>query len=267
MQTARAEWGGGKEGMIFKQTDGPPHYRFPHLAEFAELRHAVFTRRGGTSRGAFESLNVSFGLGDPDQRVQENRQRISNLLGGRPLVCIHQVHGSEVAIRDDGGAERPREIAVADAIVTARSGILLTVQVADCQPVLLYDPLRRVAAAVHSGWRSSLRNIIGRSVAVMRKRFGSEPQDLLAGIGPSLGPCCAEFVNYRSEIPRRLWSYKLSDNRFDFWAMSRDQLIEAGLAADRIMVSGLCTRCRTDLFFSYRGERLTGRFAAVIGIE
>ena len=267
MQVTHAQWTGDGEAMIFRQTDGPPRYQFPHLAEFADLRHAVFTRHGGVSRGAFESLNVSHALGDPVHRVRANRQRISTVLGGRSLVCIHQVHGSEVAISEDGDSGRQREIAVADAIVTARSGMLLTVQVADCQPVLLYDPLRRVVAAVHSGWRSSLLNVIGRCVAVMQKRFGCVPSDLVAGIGPSLGPCCAEFVNYPSEIPPRLWCYKRSDNRFDFWAMSRDQLIDAGLAAGNICVSGLCTRCRTDLFFSYRGERVTGRFAAVIGIK
>jgi hypothetical protein len=101
----------------------------------------------------------------------------------------------------------------------------------------------------------------------MDERFGCDPGDLRVGVGPSLGPCCAEFINYREEIPPGLWAYRRDSARFDFWAMSRDQLVRAGVREDRIQVSGLCTKCRTDLFFSYRAERSTGRFAAVIGLR
>lgn len=100
----------------------------------------------------------------------------------------------------------------------------------------------------------------------MKSRYGCRAADVHAGIGPSLGPCCAEFKNYRSEIPRHLWDYRGPDDHFDFWAMSRDQLRQAGVPAGNIVSSRLCTRCRTDLFFSYRGEKVTGRFAALIGV-
>jgi YfiH family protein len=143
---------------------------------------------------------------------------------------------------------------------------LLTILVADCQPVMLFDPVRSVIANIHSGWRGSIINIIGRTVAEMQKRFGCLPADIHAGIGPSLGPCCAEFVNYREEIPESLWSYRVSNHHFDFWAMSRDQLLQAGLLPGRIEIGGLCTRCRRDLFFSYRAARRTGRMAAIIGM-
>jgi YfiH family protein len=252
--------------MVLKHNGGPPYYQFPHLADFSRLRHGVFTRHGGVSQGEFSSLNVTRGLGDPEHRVKENRDRISAALGGNRLAFIHQVHGTEVAVAEDGtdsdGADHP----VADALISGAGGRMLTVQVADCQPVLLYDPVQHVSAAVHSGWRGSVEDILGRSVAVMHSRFNCHPADIVAGIGPSLGPCCAEFVNYRAEIPRELWCYRGAGDRFDFWSMSRDQLIDAGLDAGSIVVSGLCTRCRTDLFFSYRAERRTGRFAAAIGI-
>jgi copper oxidase (laccase) domain-containing protein len=90
---------------------------------------------------------------------------------------------------------------------------------------------------------------------------------MLAGIGPSLGPCCAEFINYREEIPQVYWRYKDADHNFDFWSLSREQLLHAGVPAKNIETSRICTRCRTDEFFSYRAAKTTGRFAAVIGLK
>ncbi|MBW1984000.1 MAG: polyphenol oxidase family protein, partial [Deltaproteobacteria bacterium] len=90
--------------------------------------------------------------------------------------------------------------------------------------------------------------------------------DLIAGIGPSLGPCCAEFVNYKKEIPEAYWTYKNQDNYFDFWAVSKDQLCNAGVLPENTHLSKICTKCHTDRFYSYRGEGTTGRFAAVIGL-
>ena len=139
---------------------------------------------------------------------------------------------------------------------------------ADCQAILLYDPVRRVVANVHSGWRGSVSDIAGKTVAAMENRFGCRGRNLVAAIAPSLGPCCAEFRNYREEIPESFWRYKDGAEHFDFWKISRDQLAAAGLTPDNIHAGGLCTRCRTDLFYSYRGEaRQTGRFAAVIGLR
>jgi hypothetical protein len=132
--------------------------------------------------------------------------------------------------------------------------------------VLLFDPIRGAVANIHSGWRGSIDNIIGETVKEMRLRFGCRPRDLMAGIGPSLGPCCAEFLNFRREIPAALWRYRINATHFDFWAMSRDQLLGAGLKEGHIEQSRLCTRCRTDLFFSYRAAKETGRFASVIGL-
>jgi copper oxidase (laccase) domain-containing protein len=100
----------------------------------------------------------------------------------------------------------------------------------------------------------------------MKQHFGCHPGRIQAGIGPSLGPCCAEFINYRKEIPREFWRYMGLNAHFDFWALSRDQMIQAGMAEINIEPSGICTRCHRDDFFSYRAARTTGRFAAVIGL-
>jgi len=155
----------------------------------------------------------------------------------------------------------------ADAIVTDIPGKFLVIQVADCQSVLIYDPVQEVVANVHSGWRGSINNIIGCTLKVMEKNFGCRSHDIVAGIGPSLGPCCAEFVNYKQEIPEAFWKYKNDAHHFDFWSISRDQLCEAGVLFENVDLSRMCTKCDSNRFFSFRKEGTTGRFATLIGLK
>ena len=256
--------------MIQRLHNGLSMFQFGKLAAHRQLRHGVFTRRNGCSAAPFRSLNTSFGVGDDSAHVKRNRQAIQSSLNAGQMVFARQVHGVGVlAISSDNDQELMRNAGSppeVDALVTNLRHRFLTVQVADCQPVLLYDPHRKVIANIHAGWRGSIRNIIGRTIGVMQSEFGSDPVDMVAGIGPSLGQCCAEFRHYRREIPRSFWPYKNDDDHFDFWAISRDQLREAGLVSENIQSSGICTRCHPELFFSYRGEGVTGRFAAVIGL-
>jgi len=247
-----------KNGMILLQ--------FPALAAYPGIRHAIFTRHGGISPAPYDSLNVAFSVGDDPATVAENRRRILRCLAVRDLVFARQVHGLGVLDCSGGTGTVFKGPQTGDALVTDRTGTGLVIQAADCQAVLIADPIRRVVANVHAGWRGSIGNIIGETVTLMKRRFGCRPSEMAAGIAPSLGPCCAEFVNYRTEIPEEFWPYKDGKDRFDFWTISRDQLIGAGLLAHRIEQSRLCTRCRTALFFSYRGERVTGRLPAVIGL-
>ena len=257
--------------MILTHKNGASFYQFESLAQFSEIRHGIFTRHFGNSSAPFASLNVSFGLGDANDHIQQNRRIIARAMGGHDLIYAQQVHGDQVLIMNPDqsptGDDGSRRLGTGDAMVTATAGKLLMTQLADCQSILLYDTTRQVVANIHSGWRSSIRNIAGQTVNAMQKHFGSDPAHLLAGIGPSLGPCCAEFIHYRKEIPERLWPYKVSKHHFDFWTISRDQLCAAGVSPDHIENSNICTRCNTALFFSYRGEGQTGRFASVIGLN
>lgn len=242
---------------------------FPGLAGFTDMRHGVFTRCGGCSTGAFSSLNVGFNVGDDAADVKSNRALIADCIGAETLAGAHQVHGCDVVAVERhtavaSGITPETDLPVADALMTNVPGIALLIQVADCQPVMLYDPVRQVIANVHSGWRGSIQNIVGKTVAAMIAGFGCVPSDIMAGIGPSLGSCCAEFIHYREELPRPFWHYKNDADCFDFWAITRDQLKNAGLSEDHIEIGDICTRCRTDLFFSYRKERTTGRFASTI---
>ena len=240
-------------------------FQFAVFSGFPELMHGVFARVGGASAPPFDSLNVGEGIGDEDACVAANRGIIATWTGGMALAALRQTHGNSVHVFIGTGAEIPPP--AADAAVTEAAGISLLIQTADCQPVMLYDPIRRVVANVHSGWRGSIHNIIGRTVAVMVETFDCRPGNLVAGIGPSLGPCCAEFIHYRSEIPKALWPYRRGLQHFDFWAISRAQLTASGVPDENIETGGICTRCSPHLFFSYRHQQRTGRFGAVIGLR
>jgi YfiH family protein len=267
----------------------------------------MFTRQGGVSQPPFDSLNVGLGVGDDPAAVIENRNRVLSCLGVHRAIFLNQVHGADILVLDrddpidpnlfwDSGARHPgsgplpakdpvvSDLAMdavvsnpaksavmsnlaADAVVTNLARCALVIQVADCQAVMLADPVRNVIANVHSGWRGSIENIIGRCVDVMIHRFGCDPRHILAGISPSLGPCCAQFIHYRQEIPEPLWQYKFPDrDHFDFWRMSKDQLAEKGVSRHHIFTMSECTRCRPDRYFSYRQAGQTGRFACAIGL-
>ena len=256
--------------MIYRHHRNLSYLQFPHLSEYADIRHGIFTRQGGLSKGCYQGLNVGMGNGDNVDHVVQNRKAISGCMGNSELVFASQVHGTTIISSPESdaldNALSSGKSESADALITNAPGKTLVIQTADCQAVLIYDPICKAVGNIHSGWRGSIQNIIGLTVQAMIKKFGCDPKNLLAGIGPSLGPCCAEFINYRTEIPKSFWSYKNRSDCFDFWAMSKDQLIEAGISGKHIVSSNICTRCRTDLFFSYRKEKSTGRFAAVIGI-
>jgi YfiH family protein len=265
---ADAKW---STNILIRKTEGvTSYYQFENLAACQGVSHRIYTRMGGVSRPPFDSLNVTLGIGDEETRVRRNRAIISRAMGADNLVFARQVHGNNVAVltRDNRAQEsNPGELFAADAMVTDQRQVYLVIQVADCQPVMLYEPGRQVVAGIHSGWRGSVQNVIGRTVEMMREDFGCNPARIKAGVGPSLGSCCAEFVNYRDEIPQKYWRYGNSKHYFDFWAISRDQLLQAGVPSENIESGQICTRCRTEEFYSYRAQKNTGRFAAVIGLK
>jgi YfiH family protein len=132
---------------------------------------------------------------------------------------------------------------------------------------MLYDPQKKIIANIHSGWRGSVKNIIGKTLDKMGLQFGCQPENIIAGIAPSLGPCCSEFVNYKDEIPQNLWRYKIKGkDYFNFWEISRDQLREKGVKKNNIQNMEICTKCNTEMFYSFRKEKTTGRFACVISM-
>jgi purine-nucleoside/S-methyl-5'-thioadenosine phosphorylase / adenosine deaminase len=252
--------------MELVNINGVRLYRFPGLGAFPEVIHGVFTRQGGVSLGPFRSLNVSLDVGDLLQDVEENQRRVQRVLALERLISATQVHGLKEAVITSGHAASPGEIPEVDILITAQPGWGLVIKQADCQAVMFYDPEHRVVAHAHCGWRGQVGGILGATVARLTLNFGSRPEVLQAAIGPGLGPCCAEFRNYRQEFPQSLWKYQVRPNYFDLWQLSFDQLRVAGLKSENIEVARLCTRCREEEFFSYRRDRVTGRQAAVIAL-
>jgi YfiH family protein len=231
----------------------------------SSLFHAVFNRQEGVSPTPWHSRNVSFGIGDNPKNVLINRERIKKSLAAERLVSANQVHGSKVHVIH-GFPSKDLEIEGYDALITNVSGVGLMIQQADCQAVLLFDPENKVTAIAHVGWRGSVAGIISETISTMGTVFASEPADLQAAISPSLGPCCAEFVNFHTELPPSLHGYQVRQNYFDFWAISRDQLCSAGVRPENITVAEVCTYCSQD-YFSYRRDKKTGRGGSVIGLR
>ena len=250
--------------MILSETEKHYPVKFDCL-EHLQIAHGCFSRHGGISSHPYYSLNVGLHVNDHNSHVAENRSFIKNSLAIDCLVSAKQVHGDRVlSLKQPPDSDR--EYDGYDALVTNLSGVGLMIQQADCQAVLLFDPQKRVVANIHSGWRGSVQNIIARTIEVMKEDYGSRSLDLRAAISPSLGPCCAEFKNYPSELPPAFHSYQVRPDYFDFWAISRDQLIEAGVDGNNIEIAGICTACNEN-YFSFRRDKTTGRLASVIALR
>jgi YfiH family protein len=231
--------------------------------------HAMLRRRGGHSASPFASLNLSYGVGDRPEAVEANRQRIKQQFKIDLLASAVQVHGDRIIQVDEISTDT--EFEHADALLTSQAGVGLMIQQADCQAILLHDPVQNVIGAVHSGWQGSTCNIIGKTVAQMEQAYGVNPARLKAVISPSLGPCCGEFIHYERELPRPFHVYQTTVNHFDFWKISQNQLACAGLLKKNIDTAGICTSCNAH-FFSYRRaqkrqSRATGRNGSLIVME
>jgi YfiH family protein len=240
-------------------------FTFDNLSKIPGVVHAITTRAGGVSEGRCASLNVSYSVGDPTHNVDENLRRVAIALdtSRESLFAAYQVHGREVTVVEPDTEPRPR----CDVLVTRSPEKTLMLRFADCTPVLLADPRRRAVAAVHAGWRGTAVRAAGAAVQALRDVFGSRSSDIVAGIGPAIGPCCYTVgQDVREAFSDR--PHLFSDGKLDLWQANREALTEAGIPADNIEVAGICTRCESDRFFSHRANsgQPAGRFAALIRV-
>lgn len=224
-------------------------------------------RHGGVSSAPYGSLNLSYGVGDTAADVEVNRKLLKTKHSLGHLLSAHQVHGDAIFIAKDS-LQGDLEVNGYDALMTDHPGVALLILQADCQAITLYDPTRPAIAAIHSGWQGSVLNIAGKTVQAMIEMYNSSAGEIQARVSPSLGPCCAEFVHHVLELPVSFLSFQVEKNYFDFWQISKMQLLEAGLQEHNIHITGICTSCSSD-YFSYRracrnGDGVTGRSATVI---
>jgi YfiH family protein len=243
-------------------------FTFDLFAAVPGVVHGISTRAGGVSEGRCASLNTSYSVGDETSRVDENIDRLAAALGARreELVSAYQVHGRAVTVVDETTATVPRP--KCDVLVTRSPGRTLMLRYADCTPVLLVDPGRQAVAIVHAGWRGSAARAASAAVEALAEAFGSRPTDLVAGIGPAIGPCCYEVGNDVVEAfgPERQGLF--AGGKLDLWAANQQALTEAGVDESQIEVARICTRCQSDRFFSHRANNSqpAGRFAGLIRI-
>jgi hypothetical protein len=254
-------------------------FLFESLSHQKGILHFISTRVGGISAPPFDSLNLSFNVSDDPKNVLQNRKILAEALGIdiESVTAAKQVHDNKVAVvtsqmRGKGSKDHASALDNIDAMVTNVPGISLLIQVADCVPLLFYDPIKKVVGAAHAGWRGTVLKIAKHTVDSMVKRYRSDPAYIYVGIGPSIGPCCYEVghevvreVTKTLNNAKALIKVKDGSAYFDLWEANKDQLMEAGISSSNIEVARICTRCNSDTFFSSRADKgVTGRFGAGI---
>ena len=247
---------------------------FDLLNQDSSCQHFISTRKGGVSKGLYSSLNLSFKVGDNPEHVIENRKRIANEMGIsiKDLIIPDQCHTDRVRVLTGRPAEN--ELASTDALITHKKGLCLCVLTADCVPVLLCDPQKKVIAAVHAGWRGTASRIVSRTLELMIRVFGSKPENILAGIGPAISQMNYEvgvevvnrFEFLFSDCPEIFWkNTQTGKTHIDLQAANRVLLQRGGLSEEHIQISQICTFANSDLLYSARRDGLKcGRFGAGI---
>jgi YfiH family protein len=248
-------------------------------------------------------LNLGFTDWDSREHVLQNREKFFASLnaGKMRVVGLRQIHSDMIHVVGTADVPQGAQAPQGDALITREPNTLLVVQTADCIPILLADTKNRAVAAIHSGWRGTAQRIAEKTLGRMQMEFGTRPQDVIGALGPGIGGCCyevghevvkefaAKFPNAREWFEGPFDALENGDNdsnwlpwltmrppghappapraQLDLITANRDMLTAAGVLPEKIQSSGFCTSCRTDLFFSYRRERTTGRLMAAIGIR
>jgi polyphenol oxidase len=261
--------------MAFKYSGGLKIYSF-ELLQSSELTHGIFTRKGGVSTGAFHSLNLGGTVGDSRENVVENRRRLFNSVGRRveTIFDVWQVHGVDVICTHN---PRPLESdhQKADAILTDDPKVTLFMRFADCVPILLHDPKENVIGIAHAGWMGTVHDIAGHVIRAMQENYGCKPENILAGVGPSI---CPDHYEIGENVLEQVYSsfnepdhssvIKMSNGKMylDLWEANRIKLAKLGV--EKIQISRECTACNNTEWYSHRAENgNTGRFGALIALN
>jgi YfiH family protein len=240
-----------------------------------KIKHGIFTRSGGISPDSFSSLNVGQSAGDSRENVVENRKRIFQVFDQSvdSIFDVWQIHSDQVKFtrlprKSDTKHEQ------ADAILTDSKNVSLFMQFADCVPILIYDPKNNIIGIVHAGWQGTVKRIVQNAVKYLIDAFSSDPEQILAGIGPSIGPDHYEVGNnVIIEVDDKLLEFqsevlisKNGSTYFDLWKSNELLLRQSGLK--NIEVAGICTACNLDDWYSYRIEgQKSGRFGVFMSLK
>lgn len=256
-----------KDGVIFLQ--------FPKLNKTGLVNHGFSTRIGGVSEGIYNSMNLSYNRGDKKENVDQNFHRLCKAVGVKreTLVFSDQVHEDKIHIVKEAG----EEVSEIDGLVTNKSDITLVTSYADCVPLYFLDPVKKVIALAHAGWRGTVKNIGGKTVEAMKREYSCDSRDIIAGIGPSIGLCCFEVSeDVKLEVEKLFYRdiidkiVKITNNKYyiDLWQTNKELLLQAGLLEQNIETTDLCTMCNKKVFFSHRGTNgKRGNMVAVMALK
>ena len=229
--------------MLRKKSGSLEWLEFEIFQKFPKLRHAIFLRQSKIPHSI------------------SNKELIQEHFQCHQLITSHLVHGNRVE-----EASLLKGIVDCDGLVTRQEGLGLVVTHADCQAAIFFDPVHQAVGCVHAGWRGNVQNIYKETVKKMELLYGSRASDLWVGISPSLGPCCGEFINYRTELPDSFLPFQVKPFYFDLWEIARWQLTKTGILPDHIEVASECTRCNRIDFYSYRREKGEGRHSTIAAL-
>lgn len=254
--------------VLEENTDSVPYLEYPMLKNTGIVRHGFSTRLGGVSEGYYASMNLSFDRGDRKEAVAENFRRIGEALGVRceDMVLSRQTHTTNVRIVTDAdrgkGITRERDYTDVDGLVTNVPGICLVTSYADCVPLFFVDPVKKVIGLSHSGWRGTVGKIGRKTVELMHERFGSDPADILAAVGPSVCMDCYEvsgdvIEKFKEAFSENWWDqlfYEKPDGKYqlDLWKANELIFQESGILPEHIAVTNICTHCNSDILYSHR---------------
>ena len=265
--------------MIKNNKNGIEYLTFNNISSLNGIRHAFSTRLGGVSTGIYSSMNLGFTRGDIRENVEENFRRMASVLSCEPSdfvtgVQTHTTNVHRVSKKDAGkGVTRPVDYTDVDGLITDEQGLVLTTFYADCVPLFFVDPVHRAIGLSHSGWRGTVKRMGKVTIDAMRDNFGTDPNDLVCGIGPSICMDCYEVSEDVAEAFMKEFSGcllsagdTLDNNKFlmskgndkyllDLRAANRLIMLEAGVPAENIELPGICTCCNPDYLFSHRASK------------
>jgi len=270
------------DNIILTQKKDLQFIEFKNLKKYDDiLTHCFTTRLGGVSKGEYTSLNLSFNRNDSKENVLENYRIIADAIGVDfdKMVLSNQIHDNKIRIvqpEDAGkGLIKESDIIGFDGLSTNNPGIPLVTFYADCVPVLLLDPVKKAITAVHSGWKSTVKNISYQALMLMKDTYGSDLKDIQVAIGPSICKDCFEVGQevYDCFVEKFSWCTKYTDYKngkyyIDLQRIIRQVLVDSGVLDENIVISDVCTKCNKDVFFSFRGDEMkTGSLAAIMMLK
>ncbi len=256
--------------MPFHEQNELRYYSFDIFSN--AVRQGIFTRRGGVSSAPWHSLNLGGSVGDDPAHVAENRTRAFRAMGCEPdsVPDVWLVHGTDI-VYADGAPRLDQPLVKADIIFTDNPNVSLFMRFGDCVPILLHDPQKKVIGIIHAGWLGTVRGVVQAAVEGMQSHYGCKPENIIAGIGPSIGvdhyevgaDVISQFQEKFMQDADQMLQTRNGVTFLDLWIANAIQLKNAGV--EQIQISGICTACRVDDWFSHRAEKgKTGRFGALM---